>query len=125
MLTIVEDTGKRNNSSNVIWKCLCECGNYTEVDSNNLYNLHTTSCGCIKTSVGVENIKKVLKENNIAYKTEYSFADLYNPNTGYKFRYDFALFDEENKLIRLIEYDGIQHFIPTWGTWATKISLQE
>lgn len=28
------------------WHCKCKCGNHTIVDSRNLYNGHTTSCGC-------------------------------------------------------------------------------
>ena len=107
MLTVIEDTGKRNKSENVIWKCKCDCGNITEVDSNNLNKLHTTSCGCIKESIGVTNISKILKENCINYVTEYKFKDLYNEQTNRKFRFDFAILDKEEKVIRLIEYDGI------------------
>jgi hypothetical protein len=31
----------------VIWKCLCECGNYTMVRANNLLSGGTKSCGCL------------------------------------------------------------------------------
>lgn len=35
------------------WKCQCDCGNITEVDSQKLRNGHTTSCGCfIKENKG-------------------------------------------------------------------------
>lgn len=29
------------------WLCICECGNLTEVNSGNLRNNHTRSCGCL------------------------------------------------------------------------------
>jgi len=28
------------------WKCICDCGNETVVDTRNLISGHTTSCGC-------------------------------------------------------------------------------
>lgn len=31
-LTVIEETDKRKNSC-VVWKCLCKCGNMTEVTS--------------------------------------------------------------------------------------------
>jgi hypothetical protein len=30
-----------------IWRCRCECGNYTVVRSHNLTTRHTRSCGCL------------------------------------------------------------------------------
>lgn len=30
------------------WRCKCECGNETIVDTRNLKSGHTTSCGCLK-----------------------------------------------------------------------------
>lgn len=29
-----------------LWKCLCDCGNYTNVSRHNLVTGHTKSCGC-------------------------------------------------------------------------------
>ena len=49
-LTIVEDTGKRYHGS-IVYKCLCDCGNYKEVDSNKLHSGHVTSCGCARHMV--------------------------------------------------------------------------
>lgn len=30
-----------------LWRCLCDCGNYTVVPSSNLNEQHTRSCGCL------------------------------------------------------------------------------
>ena len=35
-------TGQRRS----VWKCLCECGEFTEVFGGNLTSGHTKSCGC-------------------------------------------------------------------------------
>ena len=56
-LTAIKYTGKSNSSGNAIWQCKCDCGNYCEVDSNNLTALHTTSCGCVNYSIGAKNIE--------------------------------------------------------------------
>ena len=88
------------------WVCQCDCGNQKEVASNHLKKGDIQSCGCIKTSIGEMNIKKILEENNIQYKEQISFPDLKNIKL---LRYDFGIY-QNNKLIRLIEFDGIQHF---------------
>lgn len=44
-LYVIKDTGKRYNRE-IIWKCKCECGNFTEVRGGHLRNGQTKSCGC-------------------------------------------------------------------------------
>jgi len=46
-LVVVQDAG-RSKTKQVIWRCLCDCGNKTEVLSNRLTAGHTRSCGCLK-----------------------------------------------------------------------------
>lgn len=82
----------------IIWKCRCSCGNIINISSDNLKR--QKSCGCIK-SFGEQEIKKILDENNITYIREFKFKELGN------LRFDFYLPDFN----RLIEFDGIQHFI--------------
>lgn len=47
-------TGKRFGRLTVVsylgnskWRCICDCGNATDVKTSNLNNGHTTSCGCL------------------------------------------------------------------------------
>lgn len=94
------------DGNHMYWKCLCDCGNITEVSSSHLQKGDVRSCGCIKASIGEMNIKTILDNNNIPYMKEYSFSDLVNKKV---LRFDFAIL-ENNKVIRLIEFDGIQHF---------------
>ena len=46
-LVVVSMTSKRISNS-VVWKCLCDCGNTCEVNSNSLVQGLTHSCGCLK-----------------------------------------------------------------------------
>lgn len=107
-LTVIGATDMRTPKGNQIWKCQCECGNICYVSTNHLQTGNTKSCGCLQgISVGELKIKKILEENNINFKSEYIFQDL--PTR----RYDFAIFDENQKIIQLIEFDGEQHYFET------------
>ena len=44
-LTVICKTNMRKGKFNV-WRCLCVCGNYTEVTTGNLTNGHIKGCGC-------------------------------------------------------------------------------
>lgn len=125
LLTAIKYTGKTNKSRCAIWLCQCDCGNTIEVDSNNLNSLHTTSCGCINYSIGAKKINDILTLNKINFKTEFSIKELFAKSPEHPLRFDFAIFDINQSLIRLIEYDGIQHYKETWGVWKTKLTLEE
>lgn len=94
------------DGTHMYWVCQCDCGNQKEVASNHLKSGNVQSCGCIKASIGEMNIKKLLEKNHIQYKEQVSFEDL--KKVKY-LRYDFGIY-QDNQLIRLIEFDGIQHF---------------
>lgn len=80
-------------------KCLL-CGREYDALSQTLEK--SIGCGCQK-SIGENNIKQILDNNNIQYIREYVF-----PGTLYRF--DFAILNNKKEIIRLIEFDGQQHF---------------
>ena len=49
-LTAIKTVGS-NKQGNSMWLCKCECGNEVIVNSQNLKNLHSKSCGCWKSDV--------------------------------------------------------------------------
>lgn len=55
-LFAIKDTGKRNVRK-VVWRCLCECGSFTEVTGRDLRSGHTRSCGCLRSEVVLQPIK--------------------------------------------------------------------
>lgn len=103
-LTVIEYDGIKDH--NAYWKCKCECGNEIIVSGNHLRSGHTKSCGCLK-SAGEEKINKILSESGINYSAQYTVFI----NSSYM-RFDYAIFDNANKLLRFIEFDGEQHFNP-------------
>lgn len=104
-LTAIKPTSMKDGS-HMYWLCKCDCGNEKEVASNHLKNGNIQSCGCITSSIGEINIKQILENNNIEFKEQISFNDLKNIKP---LRFDFGIY-KDNNLIRLIEFDGIQHF---------------
>lgn len=86
--------------------CNCECGGQTIVEPSNLKNHHTQSCGCI-SSLGQEKINRFLTSHHINFKSEYSVVI-----AGFKgrARYDFAILNDANSAIAIIEYHGRQHY---------------
>ena len=106
-LTVLEFTGEINSHGEKVYSCLCECGNHHKVATGKLTNGDTKSCGCLISFYEGE-IKKELDKNKIAYTTQYSFPDLIG--TTRPLRFDFAIF-QDDKLLCLIEYNGIQHYI--------------
>jgi hypothetical protein len=45
-LTIIGDSGNRNNKGEKIWNAICECGNKTTIISSKISGKRKKSCGC-------------------------------------------------------------------------------
>lgn len=65
----------------------------------------------MRSSRGQIKIEQILKDAGLNFKEEYSFDDLFS-NSGKPLRFDFAVFDDEDELEFLIEFQGIQHYEP-------------
>lgn len=119
-LTVIQfDSWLDNNNGHRdrMWLCQCDCGNQRLTSSRDLKFGHVSSCGCIK-SKGNAEVANWLQQHNINYIAEYGFNDLLSPKrTQYKF--DFAIFNDNNDLKFLIEYQGNIHFQSKPGGWNT------
>lgn len=101
-------SGKQDKHKNNYWLCRCDCGNTIEVVATSLISGNTNSCGCLNSYKEFE-IAQILNQYNIEFVQQYTFDDLIGQSS--KLRFDFALFNQSH-LIGLIEYQGIQHYIP-------------
>ena len=66
-------------------------------------------CPKCNESKGEKTISNYLDLNNINYKTQYKIEECKNINA---LPFDFIVFDKNNNLLGIIEYDGQQHFEP-------------
>lgn len=64
------------------------------------------SCPKCKMSKGEKYCEQYLNENNYIYERQYKIADC---KDKLPLPFDFAVFNNNNKLLCLIEYDGAQH----------------
>ena len=105
----LESARYSGTSSCARYKCVClECGSEFDAFASALRR-GQISCGCIN-SKGEYEVGKILNEYGIQFEKSYSFDDLLSP-LGWPVFFDFALRDDNGKL-NLIEFQGIQHFIP-------------
>ena len=95
---IIEYT--HNRQSPYLAECL-RCGSIKSYTGHRLR--HQMSCGCLHISRGELEIFNLLTSYNIPFKREYQFKNS-------KFRYDFAVFNNKDQLIQLIEFDGEAHY---------------
>jgi hypothetical protein len=64
---------------------------------------------CASNSKGEDLINTKLKDSELIYSRQYRIDECRNKNP---LPFDFGIFNNENNLICLIEYQGIQHFKP-------------
>ena len=86
----------------VLWKCKCDCGNYTFVLGINLRYGDTLSCGCLN-SKNEMIIKQILSRYQIQYTSQKIFDDCRDT-----LPLPFDVYLPEYNVC--IEYDGFQHF---------------
>ena len=107
--TVIKRSDKKDNAGCYYWYCDCKCGTKNIEVSGKLLRMGITqSCGCLK-SRGEEKIANLLTQNNINFKREYIFNNFKLTGGGIP-RFDFAILDNNNKLLYLIEYQGEQHY---------------
>lgn len=104
----IEIIGEYKNSlSKTKFRCK-KCKGIWETSTSSIINNKSGCPKCGSKSKGEKNIRKYCEKNNIQYKEQYKIKDCKNKKV---LPFDFALFSE-NKLIALIEYQGIQHYKP-------------
>ena len=105
---VIKKDDEHHLGQGAYWICQCDCGTTKSVKAANLRNGSSLSCGCLSSS-GEWIISNLLSQLNYNYQTQFSFDDLIGD--VYPLRFDFAVFDNQNNLIALIEYQGEQHYI--------------
>jgi len=66
----------------------------------------------MRASRGEIKIEEILTAADLNFEMEYIFPELRSPN-GRPLRFDFVVFDDDNKIDFIIEYQGEQHYQPS------------
>lgn len=106
------DFSKQTSGGSYYWVVECpHCNKIYSVSPESILHRNVQSCGCLSISKGESSIAHLLDKDGITYKTQVTFPDLISKRGG-RLKFDFAIYDERDRLLSLIEYDGEQHFIP-------------
>lgn len=129
-LTSWHDKRKKGGATYTVYKlyrCKCYlCGKEKNVDSSQFYISPPTEygytayhgyysgayCDCHKISSFQWIVNKILKENDVPYRVEVSFPDLYGSSNTKLLRYDFSVLNQDGTIKCLIECQGEQHYKP-------------
>lgn len=106
-----EEEKPRKDRTGVYWNCTCtKCGRKNViVFGDYLRKGQTKSCGCIN-SYNESKICQMLDEMNIKYIQQQKFKDLTSTDRSCdQLPFDIGVYNN-NQLLYIIEYDGIQHF---------------
>ena len=110
----------KTSDNYALWECKClNCERITQVSSRVLKG--QISCGCIK-SKGEAKISQLLSNMGIKYKKEVKFDALKDED---HLRFDFGIYNKQEQLIALIEFQGKQHFFNENSGWNTLAHLEK
>ena len=84
-----------------------ECGFIYQVTPDNFF-FGKRCPNCRTSSKGEQLVRSILDDNNIKYKEQYRIEECKNKRV---LPFDFAVFNEDDNLVALIEYQGSQHYI--------------
>jgi hypothetical protein len=107
------------NKTKVVVGCK-KCGHIFDITPNN----HLRGKGCPRCihSNGEKAIERYLKDNSKNYDTQHRFPECVHKKP---LPFDFSVFDKDDKLIGLIEYQGSQHFNPvTFGLFDMEKAIE-
>lgn len=108
-LTVIKQAPKSNSQTRkgIHYECQCDCGNIKIVPRILLDLGQVNSCGCLY-SKGELKISNLLQQNNLPYQQEYTFVGCRGSSGN--LRFDFYINNSY-----ALEYDGEQHFKPSYG----------
>jgi len=91
-LIVIKECG-RTRHQKILWQCLCECGEYTNVTTGALNSGHTKSCGCYhRERASIANLKhgfaRVGKKHPLYFVWRTMKNRCTNPTVGSKYYLD-------------------------------------
>ena len=113
-LTVLEKCKDYRIDNRDTYKCLCECGNITYVNSHDLLEGHTRSCGCLHKEVSAKNAIKHIKDNTYPNRLEAILNGTIPSNN--KTGVTGVSKNKYGKYITSIRFQGKNYYLGTYNT---------
>ena len=126
-ITVIEETLLRSKAGSIIYKCLCSCGNYKNIDGVYLRRGGTKSCGCLGEEYRCSTNKKgglshgatINKNNTGAYK---SWLAMRRRCTDPKYK-DYQHYHNKNIQVCSDWLNSFTNFLEDMGDRPTGLTL--
>lgn len=124
-LTVIKQIKNNTKDRHIMWLCLCDCGNYINVNSTHLTSGHTISCGHVRfdTDNSIRPGYEKKRVDGVAVflldKNRKKRSDNTTGVTGIKVR---KLKDGTIKYVAQIDIAGKRHHL---GTFKTLIEAKQ
>lgn len=82
-LLVLKETCNRVDRGSIVWQCICDCGNITEISSKRLLNNIAVSCGCYQKERQKYSAQK-LHNRQIKENTNIDLISKHQPNLNNK-----------------------------------------
>lgn len=102
-------------NDNYYYVCDCDCGNSIHVLGKRLFAGITSSCGCMNSKAN-EIMDKILTKYDIPFVREKRFEDCKDKAC---LPFDFAIYNNQQELVGLIELNGSLHYSTSGTGWDT------
>lgn len=87
-LRVLKETPLRNSNGEILWECICCCGNNVTVSGRNLRSNRTKSCGCLLVDKQVSRLSTHHMSKSKVHRAWTNIKSrCYNPNNTYYHRY--------------------------------------
>ena len=140
-LTAVEPIARRDRKGSIYWRCVCSCGNETEVTEDCLVQGNVMSCGCLKrenqkrisgrlhrvdgTCVEILEKRKYRKDNSSGFRGVFKTKEgKYRVNIGFKRqRFYLGSYTEYQEAVKArMDAEKVIHdgFLKAYYEWKRK-----
>ena len=118
----VENYVSPNGKTQVQYECKCDCGKeHVIATQSSLVKGNVSSCGCIYSRAEYD-FEQILIKNKIKYERQKTFDGCRNKSL---LKFDFCIYNDEHKIVSLVELNGSQHYEPRFIGLVTEQESQK
>jgi hypothetical protein len=123
-LTAIEPTERKASNDSIIWKCICDCGKISFVNSGSLTSGRIKSCGCLRKPHEIKQGKRMAAETKkqCIDGTSIRSLTMKKPKTNTSGIKGVSWDKSRNKWVAQIQFKGKNYYL---GRYANKEDARE